>query len=71
VNIQFSSPLCGRIIGERGTILITDDAGFTWSEIEPLNTETLYGLSLPDSTQGFAVGDHGTILHFLSPPVGS
>jgi photosystem II stability/assembly factor-like uncharacterized protein len=68
VSIQFRTPLSGRIIGERGTILITEDAGFTWEEVETLNTETLYGLSLPDATQGFAVGDHGTILHFISTP---
>ncbi len=67
-NIQFRTPLSGRIIGERGTILMTEDAGFTWEEVETLNTETLYGLSLPDATQGFAVGDHGTILHFISTP---
>jgi photosystem II stability/assembly factor-like uncharacterized protein len=68
VSIQFRTPLSGRIIGERGTILMTEDAGFTWEEVETLNTETLYGLSLPDATQGFAVGDHGTILHFISTP---
>ncbi|MDH4195022.1 MAG: YCF48-related protein, partial [Nitrospirota bacterium] len=67
VKVQFSNALVGRIVGERGTILETRDAGFTWQELEPINSETLYGLSIPDSSQGFAVGDHGTILHFLSP----
>jgi photosystem II stability/assembly factor-like uncharacterized protein len=60
--------LSGRIIGERGTILMTEDAGFTWTEVETLNNETLYGLSLPDAAHGFAVGDHGTILHFTPTP---
>ncbi|MDH5430173.1 MAG: hypothetical protein OEY57_18595, partial [Nitrospirota bacterium] len=68
VNIQFRTQLSGRIIGERGTILMTEDAGFTWQEVETLNTETLYGLSLPDAVNGFAVGDHGTILHFTPTP---
>ena len=68
VNLQFRSPLSGRIIGERGTILMTEDAGFTWEEVETEHTETLYGLSLPDAKQGFAVGDHGTILHFTPAP---
>ena len=68
VSVQFPTDLSGRIIGERGTILATENAGFTWEEIETLNVETLYGLSMPDPTQGFAVGDHGTIVHFHSTP---
>ncbi|MCA9452905.1 MAG: hypothetical protein KC584_09795, partial [Nitrospira sp.] len=66
VNIRFINSLVGRIVGERGTILETHDAGFTWQEIEPLNSETLYAQSFLELSNGFAVGDHGTIIHLKS-----
>ncbi len=59
--------MTGWIIGERGVVLFTKDAGFTWVESEPISTGSLYGLSFPDTSNGWAVGDQGTILR-LTPP---
>jgi photosystem II stability/assembly factor-like uncharacterized protein len=57
----------GWITGERGIILFTQDAGFTWVESDSITDVSLYGLSFPDAENGWVVGDHGTIVKLTLP----
>ena len=57
----------GWIAGERGVILLTQDAGFTWVESDPITDVSLYGLSFPNPTNGWVVGEHGTIVKLTLP----
>ncbi|HYC03606.1 MAG TPA: YCF48-related protein [Azospirillaceae bacterium] len=50
-------------VGERGHILLSDDAGKSWRQVpSPANT-TLTGVSFADAKQGWAVGHDAVILH--------
>ena len=41
----------------------TTDSGFTWIEQGAIAKVSLFGLSFPDGTQGWASGGKGTIVH--------
>ena len=41
----------------------TTDSGFTWTEQGAIAKVSLFGLSFPDGTQGWASGENGTIVH--------
>jgi photosystem II stability/assembly factor-like uncharacterized protein len=41
----------------------TTDSGFTWTEQGEIAKVSLFGLSFPDGTQGWASGEKGTIVH--------
>ncbi len=50
------------VVGERGHILVSRDAGRTWTQAEVPTRATLTGISLHDVTRGWAVGHDATIL---------
>jgi photosystem II stability/assembly factor-like uncharacterized protein len=50
------------VVGERGHILVSRDAGFTWTQAEVPTRATLTGVSLYDRTRGWAVGHDAIIL---------
>ena len=62
IRIRFSSPKAGWIVGERGVLYRTTDGGFNWVKQSSKSKANLFGLSFPDSAQGWASGDRGTIL---------
>ena len=50
--------------GEAGTIFFSDTAGVQWAEMNSKTLETFRGLWGMSSTDVYAVGDYGTILHY-------
>jgi photosystem II stability/assembly factor-like uncharacterized protein len=50
------------VVGERGRILLSRDAGLSWLEAEVPSHVTLTGVSLYDSTHAWAVGHDAVIL---------
>ena len=50
------------VVGERGHILVSRDAGRTWTQAAVPTRTTLTGVSLFDSARGWAVGHDATIL---------
>ena len=50
------------VVGERGHILVSRDAGLTWTQAEVPTRVTLTGVSLHDLTRGWAVGHDAIIL---------
>ncbi len=63
LKVRFTSPQEGWIVGERGMLYRTTDAGLTWSEGKSIASSSLFGLSFPDATHGWASGENGTIVH--------
>jgi photosystem II stability/assembly factor-like uncharacterized protein len=50
-------------VGARGLIIISDDQGVTWSQIEsPVSTDLL-DVYFPSASQGWVVGHEGVVLH--------
>lgn len=50
------------VVGERGHILVSADAGLTWSQSEVPTRATLTGVSLHDRSRGWAVGHDAVVL---------
>ena len=50
------------VVGERGHILVSRDAGSSWTQAEVPTRATLTGVHLFDLTRGWAVGHDATIL---------
>ena len=50
------------VVGERGHILVSLDAGSSWTQAEVPTRATLTGVSLYDLSRGWAVGHDATIL---------
>jgi len=79
IGLKFISPKLGWIIAQDATILYTSDGGKTWhiQESPPKPTMTVYDSDLkplkvdhimkraqfPSSSEGWAVGEYGAILH--------
>jgi photosystem II stability/assembly factor-like uncharacterized protein len=63
LRVRFTDPQTGWIAGERGMVYRTTDGGFTWTEQGAIAKVSLFGLSFPDETQGWASGENGTIVH--------
>jgi photosystem II stability/assembly factor-like uncharacterized protein len=63
LKVRFTSSQEGWIVGERGMLYQTTDAGLTWSEGRVIAPSSLFGLSFPDATGGWASGENGTIVH--------
>ncbi len=59
-------PQTGWIVGERGMAYRTTDSGFTWVEQGAIAKVSLFGLSFPIRTQGWASGEKGTIIHLTT-----
>ncbi|MER3422175.1 MAG: hypothetical protein C4293_02010, partial [Nitrospiraceae bacterium] len=66
IRIRFTNSQTGWIVGEHGAIYRTTDAGFTWVEQENRAKRSLYGLSFPDPSHGWASGEGGIILHITA-----
>lgn len=52
----------GVAVGELGAILVTGDAGVTWTVAESGTDRSLRGVAFADATNGVAVGAGGTLL---------
>jgi len=52
----------GAAVGEFGAILVTGDAGTTWTAVEATTTQSLKGVAFADATLGIAAGAGGTVL---------
>jgi photosystem II stability/assembly factor-like uncharacterized protein len=62
LKVRFTSSQDGWIVGERGMVYRTTDAGFTWSEGRSIAPVSLFGLTFPDASHGWASGENGTML---------
>jgi photosystem II stability/assembly factor-like uncharacterized protein len=62
--IAFCDSSHGAIVGLRGLILRTDDAGQTWVHDSSEFTSDLYDVFLLDSNRAWAVGANGLVLGF-------
>jgi photosystem II stability/assembly factor-like uncharacterized protein len=63
--VRFTGSQTGWIVGERGMVYRTTDSGFSWIEQGRIAKVSLFGLSFPDETQGWASGENGTIVHLV------
>lgn len=61
-NVKFISQSTGWIIGEKGKIFKTTDAGASWVNQSGSTNYDLYAISFTDPGSGTVVGDSGTIL---------
>lgn len=52
----------GAAVGEQGAILVTSDAGVTWTAAESGTDRSLRGVAFLDASNGVAVGAGGTLL---------
>ncbi|TBW48324.1 glycosyl hydrolase [Marinobacter halodurans] len=50
-------------VGERGFILLSDDRGHSWRQVQAPVSVTLTRVAFADAQQGWAVGHAGVILH--------
>ena len=50
-------------VGERGTILLSDDLGISWTQIPAPVSVALTAVNFSDSHSGWAVGHAGVVLH--------
>lgn len=50
-------------VGARGLIIVSDDAGATWTQAPSPVSSDLLGVHFPTARQGWAVGHDGVILH--------
>ncbi|HEY9081287.1 WD40/YVTN/BNR-like repeat-containing protein [Magnetovibrio sp.] len=50
-------------VGERGIVLLSDDAGLTWRQVTVPVSVTLTAVNFVSSTSGWAVGHFGIVLH--------
>jgi photosystem II stability/assembly factor-like uncharacterized protein len=60
-----TDPVNGQVaiaVGSRGIIRRTTNGGTAWSTIASGTTESLDGISMATSLEGYAVGDNGTVL---------
>lgn len=49
-------------------LLLTTNRGETWEEFETLDSTVVYDLQFLDAKIGYAVGENGVILKYISPP---
>lgn len=50
-------------VGMRGLIIVSDDAGKTWTQVNSPVRSDLLALSFPTEEEGWAVGHDGVVLH--------
>jgi photosystem II stability/assembly factor-like uncharacterized protein len=55
-DIAFTTPERGVMVGEFGTIFLTEDAGRSWQSLESPVESTLFGVGFADAQRGWAVG---------------
>src|SRR5580658_3924557 len=61
--IRFTSAQVGWAVGDKGTILHTEDGGGNWLKQDSGSTNDLRSVFFADAQLGWAVGDKGAILH--------
>ncbi|WP_044872736.1 YCF48-related protein [Pseudomonas sp. LFM046] len=70
-NLAAQGPLTGLasagerlvVVGQRGHILYSDDAGQRWQQAEVPVSSDLVAVHFPSASQGWAVGHDGVVLH--------
>jgi photosystem II stability/assembly factor-like uncharacterized protein len=62
MNPQVAAPWVGAAVGDKATILHTDDGGTTW-ETQNSSTGSFYSVSFPTRQSGWAVSARGIIWH--------
>ncbi len=62
-DVFFVDAANGWVVGERGTLLRTTDAGVSWSSIDVPTTQDLTAACFTDASNGWVVGDGEAILH--------
>ncbi|NWL80936.1 glycosyl hydrolase [Pseudomonas taiwanensis] len=50
-------------VGARGLIMVSDDAGATWNQVDSPVSSDLLAVQFPTPQQGWAVGHEGAVLH--------
>ena len=50
-------------VGQRGHVLLSDDAGKTWQQADVPVSADLVAVSFPNAETGWAVGHDGVVLH--------
>lgn len=55
-DISFTTAERGVVVGEFGTIFLTEDAGRSWRSVESPVASTLFGVGFADAERGWAVG---------------
>ena len=50
-------------VGQRGHVLLSDDAGKSWQQAEVPVSSDLVAVSFPSASTGWAVGHDGVVLH--------
>ncbi|MHB2016288.1 MAG: YCF48-related protein [Candidatus Xenobia bacterium] len=64
-SISFASPDQGWAVGQKGTILATQDGGAHWTEQASGTKENLRDIDFVTPKDGWAVGDKGVLLHTM------
>ncbi|HZN45894.1 MAG TPA: hypothetical protein VFB56_11205, partial [Nitrospiraceae bacterium] len=67
IRIRFTGQQHGWIVGERGFILKTSNAGFNWIEQPNPVKRSFLGLSFPNPSHGWAAGENGAIVRIEYP----
>ncbi len=65
-RVKYVNPQYAIIISDAGNILVSLDGGNTWEAEDSKTNNSLYGLTIVDSTSFIAVGDKGTILKSIN-----
>ena len=60
-SVDFATPTAAVFLGPAGQNGLSLDAGLTWSARSTPDTTTMYHISFSSSTDGWAVGNRGTI----------
>ncbi len=61
-DVSFPDPQHGFIVGEFGTLLVTSDAGATWTPRATPTEKTLFGVHFATPDRGWVVGIDGLVL---------
>ena len=62
-DVWFPDAKHGFIVGEFGTLLMTDDAGVTWRRQATPTEKTLFGVHFIGADRGWVVGIDGLVMH--------
>jgi photosystem II stability/assembly factor-like uncharacterized protein len=62
-DVQALSADHAVVVGYGGKILVTDDAGFSWTQMPSGTTQALYRVHFVDPNDGWIAGQNGLILH--------
>ena len=60
-TVHFQNPTTGYLAGPSGTMVKTNDAGLTWSQLSTGTTQLVRDVYFPNGQIGFIVGDNGLL----------